>query len=303
MYTIEQIIQALEALNATNTTESYVSNLANSGSEYASKLTNGGSPLLVYVPVATALACVIAIVIYFCTGSSNEDNEKTRKILERKQTGFFRPKRSESCVDRSQTRKLSKVECLKIMEVLANATDVVNPPADEVDEASEDQADDEELPLDVAETVLKQHFGRDEGIDSSSSSSSDKPVQPAEEEDGDNESTPTASGISDRSGSRNTEETERPKKPQHLITSGGEEEHPEESDDERLHYLDEYLGQDQNDEEDQTDQSIMSDDEGYTRPLGLGLGIDRDDSPASYATADTSTSRPRRSSWHGQGMA
>ncbi|TID17496.1 Tripeptidyl-peptidase [Venturia nashicola] len=329
MYTIEQIIQALEALNATNVTnptESYLSNLthtgseyaadlanlgseyahnlANTTSEYASQITKGGSPLLVYVPAAIALACVVAIVIYFCSPNHEEDAKK-RKILERRQTGFFRPKRDESHVDRKPTRqltrKLTKEESLKILEVLADATDEVTT----VDRATGDQVDDKELPEVVAETVLKEHFGQDQGIDFSSSSSSDlsvddaaeiiKSVKSDEEWDGDNESTPTASGHS-HSGNAKDEETEReierPEKPDHLFTTGGEAEQSEESDDERLRYLDEYI------DHTPTDESIMSDDEGYTRPMGAGKRGDSG-SPASYATAETSA-RPRRSSWHGE---
>ncbi|KAE9962622.1 hypothetical protein BLS_000108 [Venturia inaequalis] len=321
MYTVEQIIQALEAFNArnvTNTTESYSSNLANTSSEYASNLTNltsedashmnkGASSLLVYAPAATALTCVvIAVLIYLC-GPNKEANERARKILERKQTGFFRPQRDESYVDRKPTRKLTrkltKEESLKIMEVIANATDEVTT----MDRAIENQADDRDLPEDIAEAVLKEHSGQDQGIDFSSSSDSDlgvddgaetiKPVKSDEEEDGDNESTPTASGYSARGGNSKNEdaerETERPVKPEHLITTGGEEEQPEESDDERLDYLDEYSDQSP------TDDAIMSDDEGYTRPVGQGLAGGESESPASHATADT-PKKPRRSSWHGE---
>lgn len=298
MYTIEQIIQALEALNSTdvtNTTESYISNLASSGSEYASQFTKGGSPLHIYVPAATALACLIAIVIYFCTSNNNNDaNEKARKILERKQTGFFRPKRTESSVDRKPTRKPTKVESLKITEVLADAPDEVTVAT--ADKASEDQDDDKELPDDVAETVLKEHFGRDEGVDFSSSSSSDSSVDEAArsiksggEETFDNESTPTVSSTSYRSANAKAgeaEETETPEEPEHPFVTGGEEDQPEESDD----------------EQNLADEVVMSDDEGYTRPVGLGLGPGSSSSSASNPTTDKST-RPRRSSWHGEGMA
>ncbi|QDS67982.1 hypothetical protein FKW77_009207 [Venturia effusa] len=290
MYTIEQVIRALETLNATNTTESYISNLANSGSRYASELFNS---IAASLPVAIALICVIAIVIFFSV-SGNAQSEETRKILERKPTGFFRPKRSDTQVTRKPTRKLTQVECLKIMDVIANATEEPTS-ADEVttaDKASQDQADDEELPKDVAETILKEHFGQDESHESSSSSSSEpsddeaaETIKP-EEEDGDNESTPTASGHSTLSGET---KTEKPEKPEHLFTAGGEEEQPEE--DERLHYLDEYIGPDQ----DQSYESIMSDDEGYTRRVGLGIGPGRE-----KASAFTSPLRARRSSWHGE---
>lgn len=307
MFTVEQIIQALEALNATdvtNTTESYFSNLANTTSAYALHLTRGGSPLLVYGLAATALVSVIAVASYLYS-PSNEEFEKKRKILERKQTGFFRPKRDESKPTRKPTRKLTKEESLKIMEVLANATDEVTT----VDRAIEHQADEKEFPEDIAEAVLEEHLGQDQGIDfssSSSSSSSDlsvddtvKPVKSDEEEDGDNDSTPTASIHSALTGNAKSEgnekEIERPEKPDHLFTTGGEEEQLEESDDERLHYLDEYIDQNP------TDESIMSDDEGYTRPVGLGR-TGGSESPASYAAAETS-SKPRRSSWHGEGIS
>lgn len=292
MYTIEQIIEALEALNATNTTNSYASKLASSGSAYASegsayisKITQGGSPLLAYVPAATALSGIIALVLYYYRASS-EKKEKTRKILERKQTGFFRPKRSASRVERSQTRKLSAVECLQLMEVLANATDQVNLDKEGRDQNSEKS--DEELPEDVAETVLKEHFAGEEGIDFDSSSSSGFSVNV--EADEDNESTPTASGTSNRSGSAMPEKIERPLKPETLFTAGGEEQVPEESDDERLHYLDENVP-------DHDMRSIMSDDE-----LVRHVGLERPDSPTPFATATKSHHLPRRSSWHGEGI-
>jgi hypothetical protein len=292
-------------LNATNTTNAYASKFARSGSAYASQITYSGSPLLVYVPAATTLAGIIAVIVYYYRASS-EKQDKARKILERKQTGFFRPKRTNNRGDRSQTRKLSAVECLQIMEVLANATDEVTT----LNEENGDQYSDEELPEGVAETVLKEHFGK--GIDFESSSSSDLSVDSAEqidEEDGDNESTPT-----NRSRDPNRSRSVKTEKSDSLFTPG-DEQWPEQSHDEPLHYDDEEIdAQDDNISDnkqelpiqeamkpaEQVPESIMSDDENYTRYVGLG----RSGSPDSFATANIAydAPRPRRSSWHGEGV-
>jgi hypothetical protein len=311
MYTIEQIIGALHALNAMNTTAAYASKFANCGSAYASQTANSRSPFLTYFPAATALAGVVAfIVCYYRT--SSEEQAKARKIFERKQTGFFRPKRSNTRTARSQTRKLSAAECLQIMEVLANATDEVST----LNEENGDQHSDEELPKDVAETVLKEHFGR--GIDSSSNgSSSDLSVDSTEdvdEEDSDDESTPT-------NHSRDTTRSKEKKPDLHVndetsVTSSVKQE-PDQFDDEPQHHFNDGLDAEKENEgqfeqvaenepeqlieeaESQSEQeleSIMSDDEGYARHLG------RSGSPDSFATANIAYDAPRRSSWHGEGM-
>jgi hypothetical protein len=285
MYTMEQIIEALQALNATNNTNAYASKFASSGSAYASRIRNSGSPLLVYIPAATALAVIVAVIVYHYRASTAE-HIKTRKILERKQTGFFRPKRVDPRTDREVTRKLSAVQCLQIIEVLANATDEVTT----LDKENGDYNSGEVLPEDVTKTVLTEPFGEHDGSEHGSISSLSVSVDSEEEANKntlhyDSESTPINSMASNH----------------------------EQSEHERQRYLaDAFESQNENDESAEGSQSlvepegasIMSDDEGYTRQMG-GEG-----SPGSFATARVNRDPPRafpapsqrRSSWHGEGM-
>lgn len=282
---MEQIIEALQALNATNNTNAYASKFASSGSAYASRIRNSGSPLPVYIPAATALAGIVAVIVYYYRAST-EEQVRTQKILERKQTGFFRPKRADPRTDREATRKLSAVQCLQIMEVLANATDEVTT----LDKEDRDYNSDEEFPKDVAETVLIEPFKEHNGSENSSISSLSVSVDSEEKADKktlhyDRESTPTNNRASNH----------------------------DQSEPERQRYLaDAFESQNENDESGEGSQSlvepegasIMSDDEGYMRQMGRAGSLD------SFATVRVNHDPPRaflapsrrRSSWHGEGM-
>jgi hypothetical protein len=307
MHVIEQIIKSLQALNATNNTNAYASKFASSSFTYTSEIANNGSLLLVCIPAATVLAGVIIVIVYNYRASRSESSN-ARRILERKQTGFFRPKRSNTCAAQSQTEKLSAAECLQIMEVLAIASDEVTT----LDKKNEDQYRDEQFSEDVAETILKAHFG--EAIDFSSSSSSDLSIDSAEEVDDaeeDNESTPTnRSRDTDYSGGQKPslyvkDETPVAKQepqqfnnePQHCFVDESDAQREAEDQPDHGAGNEEEQSADETERQYQLEQeSIMSDDEEYTKPMN------RPGSPGSLATVNMTPDAPRRSSWHGEGM-